>query len=71
MRRRVCVNNVYAVEVACAFVREYTEFIYGLRVGRLLDVGLPFDSMLPVSSATRALILATRDSIAVLVSVLF
>lgn len=49
------------------------EVIYVLRGGRWLvvDVGLPLVSMLPVSSATRALILATRDSIAVLVSLPF
>ncbi len=37
---------------------------YCLRVGRDAPVGLPPASMLPVNSATRALILATRDSIA-------
>jgi hypothetical protein len=37
---------------------------HGLRVEWVPDVGLPPPSMLPVSSATRALILATRDSMA-------
>jgi len=36
---------------------------YVLRTG-VRAAGLPFCSMFPVSSATRALILATRDSIA-------
>lgn len=66
----------YVLVVVMSYVRgvgctKLYNTIY-LRVGLVLDVGLPpADSMLPVNSATRALILATRDSIAVSVSISF
>ncbi len=62
-----CVKTLYVVEKSLLY--GCVQNNYGLRAGRVLDVGLPLVSMLPVNSATRALILATRDSIAALVSI--
>jgi hypothetical protein len=49
------------MKLLCVVVRWRDQ---GLRLGRPLGVGFGPVSMFPVSSATRALILATRDSMA-------